>query len=424
MVDCAEHLDLIERCSGVGRGARSGSRSTSTPAGGRWAAGSRSGPKRSPVQHRREAARSWPREIERRPRLELVGLMAYEGQIAGVGDAAPGQPPAQRRDPRDAAALDARRCAERRAAIVAAVREVAELEFVNGGGTGSLELTAAEPAVTELAAGSGFYAPALFDHYRSLHAAPRRRLRAAGRPPPAPAVATALGGGYLASGAATRTACPSPGCPPASARPDGGRGRGADAAARRRGAGAAGRRPRLHAPREGRRAVRALRLALSGRGRRRSSTRCRPTAARARRSSSARSHGPEHPVGVVVARTALGVEAVADGLEVLPARIALRERRGGLEVALAPVRAALVVVHDLLDRLEVGLPLHAAVLVHGDVGGRRARCEGLSSASSGATKRTLDRERDLDAPRRAISSRTRRTASRARARAGSRTPSR
>ncbi len=35
---------------------------------------------------------------------------------------------------------------------VAAVRQVTDLEFVNGGGTGSIEYTAADPAVTEVAA--------------------------------------------------------------------------------------------------------------------------------------------------------------------------------------------------------------------------------------------------------------------------------
>ncbi len=58
--------------------------------------------------------------------------------------------------------------------MVAAVREVAPLEFVNGGGTGSLESTAAEAAVTELGAGSGLYAPALFDAYRGFRPRPVR----------------------------------------------------------------------------------------------------------------------------------------------------------------------------------------------------------------------------------------------------------
>ncbi|SJM57033.1 L-gulono-1,4-lactone oxidase [Arthrobacter rhombi] len=38
------------------------------------------------------------------------------------------------------------------------------MEFVNGGGTGSIESTSAEATVTEVAAGSGFYGPELFQH--------------------------------------------------------------------------------------------------------------------------------------------------------------------------------------------------------------------------------------------------------------------
>ena len=57
---------------------------------------------------------------------------------------------------------------ERRAEIVTALSELAPLEFVNGGGTGSIDFTASDWAVTEISAGSGFYAPVLFDHYRSF----------------------------------------------------------------------------------------------------------------------------------------------------------------------------------------------------------------------------------------------------------------
>ena len=57
-------------------------------------------------------------------------------------------------------------CVSRRAAIVAAVQAVAgPLRFVNAGGTGSLDSSSAETAVTEVTAGSGFYGPALFDAY-------------------------------------------------------------------------------------------------------------------------------------------------------------------------------------------------------------------------------------------------------------------
>ena len=94
MVDSVEHLDLIEESAGSFVAPRSGWRSTSTSPGGRSAACVKIGPKRSPVRTAEQAA-ALAREIERRERVKLVGLMAYEGQIAGVGDARAGQAIAQ-----------------------------------------------------------------------------------------------------------------------------------------------------------------------------------------------------------------------------------------------------------------------------------------------------------------------------------------
>jgi D-serine deaminase-like pyridoxal phosphate-dependent protein len=103
--------------------------------------------------------------------------------------------------------------AKRRAAAVAAIGEFCELVIVNGGGTGSLELTGAEAAVTELTAGSGFYAPALFDHYSRFTLTPAAGFALPIVRKPSPGVATALGGGYLASGGGDAARLPSPWLP-------------------------------------------------------------------------------------------------------------------------------------------------------------------------------------------------------------------
>ena len=169
------------------------------------------GPKRSPIRRASQAVRL-AHDIERRRHVNLVGIMAYEGQIAGVGDDVPGKAikNALIRGMQSASVKD---IADRRAEIVAGVQEVIELEFVNGGGTGSIELTTEEGAVTEIAAGSGFYAPILFDHYRSfkLHPAAMFALPVVRRPEKN--VATALGGGYLASGAGAKDRMPVPQLP-------------------------------------------------------------------------------------------------------------------------------------------------------------------------------------------------------------------
>ncbi len=211
MVDCTEHLDAIESVLGTGA---SPVRVCIDLDAGWWALGGRIkvGPKRSPV-HTVEQAVALAREIEGREKVELAALMSYEGQIAGVGD----QPPGRRLRGAAIRAMQRRSAAElaeRRAAVVAAIREFAELPIVNGGGTGSLELTSAEDAVTEIAAGSGFYAPTLFDTYSRFSLTPAAGFALPIVRKPSDAIATALGGGYLASGSGDTARVPSPWLPP------------------------------------------------------------------------------------------------------------------------------------------------------------------------------------------------------------------
>lgn len=197
MVDCVEHLELIE--ASVPRGGPP-IRVCADLDVGYWPLGGRLkfGPKRSSIRTPEAAAR-FAEEIERCPAVRLVGVMAYEGQIAGVADDVPGRI-LENLAIRAMKRLSIKEVAERRAAIVAAVRAVTELEFVNGGGTGSISSTAAEPAVTEVAAGSGFYAPMLFQYYRALALAPAAGYALPVSRKPSARIATALGGGYVASG--------------------------------------------------------------------------------------------------------------------------------------------------------------------------------------------------------------------------------
>jgi D-serine deaminase-like pyridoxal phosphate-dependent protein len=234
MVDCLEHLDMIEKAAASAVSATTGPASTGGPypvkvcididAGylalrGLMRAGARRSAIRTPA-----AAAALAAAIVARPGLRLVGLMGYEGQIAGVGDRPEGRPlyamAVRYMQQRSGAEL-----ARRRAAIVAAVRDVAQLEFVNGGGTGSIEKTAAEAAVTEIGAGSGLYHPRLFDSYRGFRGRPAALFALPVVRRPGPGAVTALGGGYLASGAGNRARLPSPHLP-AGLRLDGQEGAG------------------------------------------------------------------------------------------------------------------------------------------------------------------------------------------------------
>ncbi|MEA2470539.1 MAG: hypothetical protein QOE38_1538 [Thermoleophilaceae bacterium] len=212
MADCVEHLDLIVATGAtVQRPVRV---CIELDAGLHLLGGRvRIGARRSPL-HGPEALASFAAEVLRRPELQLVGIMAYESQIAGVGDAPRGKRIGATMI-RAMQAASTRELRERRAEAVARVQELAgPLEFVNAGGTGSVESSASEPPVTEVAAGSGLLAPALFDTYRRFTPAPAAFFVLPVVRRPSPGVATALGGGYVASGPPGPDRLPEPMYPP------------------------------------------------------------------------------------------------------------------------------------------------------------------------------------------------------------------
>jgi len=163
---------------------------------------------RSPLRSPAEAV-LFAETILERPGFALVGLLGYEGQIAGLGDAPPGHPVRAR----VVQAMQARSAAElreRRAEAVRRVSALTDLEFVNGGGTGSLESTAADTSVTELAAGSGLVGPTLFDAYRKFRPRPALQYALPVVRRPGPGIATLFSGGYIASGTSTPDRLPQP----------------------------------------------------------------------------------------------------------------------------------------------------------------------------------------------------------------------
>ncbi|MFK0220523.1 amino acid deaminase/aldolase [Streptomyces vinaceus] len=173
--------------------------------GGRLRVGARRSPLREPAQ-----LADLARTVSTRPGFRVVGIMGYEGHVAGVGDALAGRP-LRSRAIRLMQAAARKELAARRAEAVRAVRAVVpELEFVNGGGTGSVQQTAAEEAVTEIAAGSGLYVPRLFDNYTSFRGRPAALFAQPVVRRPGVGVVTVLGGGYPASGAAGADRLPVP----------------------------------------------------------------------------------------------------------------------------------------------------------------------------------------------------------------------
>jgi D-serine deaminase-like pyridoxal phosphate-dependent protein len=206
MVDDVEQLDFVD--SVVAPGARPPIRVCLDLDASWKPAGMHIGVRRSPI-HAASAADALAAAVVARKGFRLVGLMSYEAQIAGLGDRPAGRPlralairAIQRRSWAE--------LIERRGAAVAAVRAHADLEFVNGGGTGSIAASSADPALTEVAAGSGLYGPTLFDAYRAWRPQPAAFFGMTVVRKPTPDVATVLGGGWVASGEAGPTRLPRP----------------------------------------------------------------------------------------------------------------------------------------------------------------------------------------------------------------------
>ena len=209
MVDSAEHLDVVNRA--LGDGHPEIRVCLELDVSWRPLAGQQLvhiGTRRSPLCTPRQAA-DVAGAITRRAGFRLVGVMGYEGQIAGLGDAPPGHPIRARliRGIQDRSAVELR---QRRIETVRLIQDLTSLEFVNGGGTGSLESTARDESVTELTAGSGLVGPTLFDAYRRFTPAPALLFALPVVRRPGPNIATLFSGGYVASGTGTRDRLPRP----------------------------------------------------------------------------------------------------------------------------------------------------------------------------------------------------------------------
>ncbi|HEY2369301.1 MAG TPA: alanine racemase, partial [Polyangiaceae bacterium] len=174
------------------------------------------GVRRSPL-HSAEATLALARKIRDTKKGVVVhGILAYEAQVAGMGDDSPFEARTNfvKRWIRSASVEE---IAERRPAIVEALKKDGfELALVNGGGTGSLDSTTPESGVTEVAAGSGLFKSHLFDYYRApymreLEPAAFFALEVVRRP--SKNILTCAGGGYIASGSIGPDKAPLPWLP-------------------------------------------------------------------------------------------------------------------------------------------------------------------------------------------------------------------
>lgn len=147
-----------------------------------------------------EAVELYLKELSKYPFVNLRAIMGYEAQIAGVGTQMPNQG-VKNRLIRILQKRSIKEIRARRGKAIQLVEEaVGTLDFVNGGGTGSVEVTTEEEGITEVAVGSGFYTPTLFDNYEHFQHLPAAGYAIEIVRQPKQDIYTCLGGGYVASG--------------------------------------------------------------------------------------------------------------------------------------------------------------------------------------------------------------------------------
>jgi D-serine deaminase-like pyridoxal phosphate-dependent protein len=159
------------------------------------------GVRRSPLRDERDVAVFLDR-VARFREVRIVGAMAYEAQLAGLGDRNPFKRmmnPAYSLVRRLSVGSVAR--LRERVARVLRDRGV-PLELFNGGGTGSVNFASREAALTELSAGSGLLCSHLFDYYSNVRFEPSCFFALQASRSSDEGLVTCLGGGYIASGAA------------------------------------------------------------------------------------------------------------------------------------------------------------------------------------------------------------------------------
>lgn len=212
MVDSTDHLDLVDSVRAskavpvrvaidIDAGLRLGPQLV--------------GPKRSPLYDTADVV-ALARTVAARPGFQLVGVMTYEGHVAGVPDAVPRQR-ARSLVVRRLKSASLAQLAVRRRELADALSDAVGAEALrlwNAGGSGSLADSAADPTVTEVSAGSGLLVPALFDHYESFEPRPAAYVGLPVTRKPTPTIATLHGGGLIASGPAGVDRLPVPWAPP------------------------------------------------------------------------------------------------------------------------------------------------------------------------------------------------------------------
>ncbi len=132
--------------------------------------------------------------------LKVSGIMGYEAQIAGMGEQNPFSPllnPVKKVIKK----LSVKDVSRKRALMAELIEKKGlKPDFFNGGGSGSLSTTSAEPWISEVTVGSGFLQSHLFDYYPGNENKPALSFALQVDRIPGKALLTCKSGGFIASG--------------------------------------------------------------------------------------------------------------------------------------------------------------------------------------------------------------------------------
>ena len=142
--------------------------------------------------------------------VRIKSVMGYEAQIASMNDNYPAKG-FKNKLIRLFKQQSVKELTHRRRRIVDKLRsEGIPLSVVNGGGSGSLISTGRDDAVTEVTAGSAFFAPGLFRYFHDVYFEPAAFFGLQVTRIPVKGVVTCQGGGYVGSGEVNANRLPWP----------------------------------------------------------------------------------------------------------------------------------------------------------------------------------------------------------------------
>ena len=158
------------------------------------------GVRRSPIRDEKTLIRIL-RFIKSKKNINLSGAMLYEAQIAGLTDNGHWnsyQNPIKTKI-KEVSIPKVENLRKRFTEIIKSFDF--NIEIINGGGSGSIFSTTTDETVTEITVGSGFLCSHLFSHYEGIYMIPSIFFATQIVRKPEPNYVTALGGGFIASGA-------------------------------------------------------------------------------------------------------------------------------------------------------------------------------------------------------------------------------